>query len=210
MVSAINEWYTFNAGTIDRKTCNKIKKHGSNWIDAKVNVKKEISKEERVLGCESEWKESNLLRVSDVSWITEQWIYDLVWPFMAEANEMAGWKYHIKAALSSQITRYRKGGFYSFHADGNGDHLSVIHSPGNEFIHGYVRKLSMSIILNDNFEGGAFEFASYGREECTITPVEAGAGSIIIFPSSMEHRVAPVTKGTRYSLVTWFVGPPFV
>ena len=35
-------------------------------------------------------------------------------------------------------------------------------------------------------------------------------GSIIVFPAFMEHRVTPVTRGTRYSLVTWFVGPPFV
>ena len=210
MVSAINEWYTFNPGTIDRKTCNKIKKHGSNWINSKVDVKKEISKEERVLGCEAEYKENKLLRVSDVSWTTDQWIYDLVWPFMAEANERAGWRYHIKGAESSQITRYRKGGFYSFHKDGNGDHLSAFHDPGNKFLHGHVRKLSMSLMLNDNFDGGAFEFVSYSNEDSTVTSIEAEAGSIIIFPSSMEHRVAPVTKGIRYSLVTWFVGPPFV
>ena len=65
-------------------------------------------------------------------------------------------------------------------------------------------------MLNDNFDGGAFEFVSYSNEDSTVTSIEAEAGSIIIFPSSMEHRVAPVTKGIRYSLVTWFVGPPFV
>ena len=43
-----------------------------------------------------------------------------------------------------------------------------------------------------------------------ITPIEATAGSVIVFPSSMEHRVAPVTKGIRYSVVCWFLGPPFV
>ena len=77
-------------------------------------------------------------------------------------------------------------------------------------MHGHVRKLSMSVLLNDNFEGGAFEFATYGKEDCIITPIEVEAGSVIVFPSWMEHRVAPVTKGIRYSLVTWFVGPPFV
>ena len=75
-------------------------------------------------------------------------------------------------------------------------------------MHGHVRKISMSIILNDNFEGGAFEFASYTKEVCTITPIKATAGSVLVFPSGMEHRVAPVTKGVRYSLVNWFLGPP--
>ena len=72
---------------------------------------------------------------------------------------------NIKAAESCQITRYKKGGFYNFHSDGTGDHLSTFNSPDNKFLHGHVRKLSMSVMLNDNFEGGAFEFASYGKEE---------------------------------------------
>ena len=44
----------------------------------------------------------------------------------------------------------------------------------------------------------------------SITPIDAKAGDIIFFTSGMEHRVAPVTKGVRYSLVNWFVGPPVV
>jgi len=130
---------------------------------------------------------------------------------MKGANEQAGWKYDIKAAESCQITRYKKGGFYSFHTDGNGDHLSAYNAPTNAFLHGHVRKLSMTTLLSDSYEGGEFQFASYGKEECDIsTPEFSKVGSIVVFPSSMEHRVAPVTKGVRYSLVTWFVGPPFV
>ena len=34
-------------------------------------------------------------------------------------------------------------------------------------------------------------------------------GSIIVFPSFFTHRVAPVTKGTRLSLVAWVSGPLF-
>ena len=51
----------------------------------------------------------------------------------------------------------------------------------NPFMHGHVRKISMSIILNDNFEGGAFEFATYGKEECAITPIEAKSRRYNIF-----------------------------
>ena len=73
-------------------------------------------------------------RISDVSWVTDQWVYDTIWPYMQEANQRAGWGYHIKAAESMQITRYRKGGFYNFHLDGNGDHLSAYHNPGNALL----------------------------------------------------------------------------
>ena len=210
-IANINEWFIFEAGAVDKKTCNKIKRLAKdNWEESSVDTQKGTSDEERKTGKRGDYKPNPKQRISDVSWVTDQWVYDTIWPFMQQANEEAGWRYHIKAAESCQITRYRKGGFYKFHTDGNGDHLSAYNNPQNAFMHGHVRKLSMSVMLNDNFDGGAFEFASYAKEECTITPIEATAGSVIVFPSSMEHRVAPVTKGIRYSLVTWFVGPPFV
>ena len=34
-------------------------------------------------------------------------------------------------------------------------------------------------------------------------------GSIVVFPSFLYHEVKPITKGTRYSLVVWFIGKPF-
>ena len=68
----------------------------------------------------------------------------------------------------------------------------------------------MTVLLNDDYEGGEFQFATYNQEKCTIDTAKFNkTGSIIVFPSDMEHRVAPVTKGIRYSLVIWFLGPPF-
>ena len=210
MTSLTNEWYIFE-GALDKKTCNKIKRLAKdNWEESSVDTQKEITNEERKTGKKPDFKPDPKIRISDVAWCNGQWIFDLIFPFMHQANDEAGWKYDIKAAESAQITRYKKGGFYNFHTDGRGDHLSDYDKPDNLFLHGHVRKLSMSVMLNDNFDGGAFEFASYSREECTITPIEAKAGSVIVFPSSMEHRVAPITKGIRYSVVCWFLGPPFV
>ena len=211
MSSTVNEWYVFNKGAVSVANCNKLKRWASKrWEEASVDTQKGVTDEERKTGRKGDFKPDSKTRISDVAWTSEQWVYDLIWPFMDDANVNAGWKYNIKAAESCQITRYKKGGFYNFHRDGYGDHLSAYHRPDNAFIHDHVRKLSMSVILNDNFEGGAFEFASYGKERCEITPIEAERGSVIVFPSWMEHRVAPVTKGIRYSLVCWFLGPPFV
>ena len=141
-------------------------------------------------------------RKSDVVWSEDQWIYDLIWPFMRGANEQAGWKYEISAAESCQIARYTKDGFYTWHNDGLGSHNEVCDNPDYKLKYGNTRKLSMSIILNDDFEGGDFEI--HGED----IP-ELPKGSVIVFPSFMRHRVAPVTAGIRYSLVTWFLGPPF-
>ena len=126
---------------------------------------------------------------------------------MLSANENAGWKYNIVAAESCQITRYTKDGFYNWHQDGIGSHPETFNRPGDKFLHGNTRKLSMSIVLNDEYEGGDFEIFNLIPESEVPRLQE---GSIIVFPSFMEHRVTPVTKGTRYSLVAWFVGPPFV
>ena len=117
---------------------------------------------------------------------------------MFTANEQAGWKYNIVAAQGCQITRYTKDGFYSWHKDGMGSHNELQND-------GTTRKLSMSIILNSEFEGGDFEL-----RDLDVRVPRLNEGSVIMFPSFIHHRVAPVTRGIRYSLVTWFVGPPFI
>ena len=205
-----NEWFYFTEG-LDKKTCNKIRNSTKDkWEKSTINVKKDITDEERKTGEKPIQGTDKKIRISDIVWTEEQWIYDTIFPYMYEANEQAGWKYDIRGAESMQITRYKKGGFYYFHKDGKSDHLSAYDLPDNEFMHGHVRKLSMTVLLNDNYEGGEFQFATYNKEECTInTPEFNKIGSIVMFPSDVEHRVAPVTKGIRYSLVVWFLGPPF-
>ena len=206
-----NEWYYFTEG-LDKKTCNKIRNSAKGkWKASEVNTRKnEFSIEERITGSEPIFGVDKKDRISDVAWTNDQWIYDTIWPWMVGANERAGWKYDIRSAEFMQITRYKKGGFYEFHKDGMGDHLSAYNLPDKKFLHGHVRKLSMTVLLNDNYEGGEFQFVTFNQENLEIsTPEINKTGSIIVFPSDMEHRIAPVTKGIRYSLVAWFVGPPF-
>ena len=70
-----------------------------------------------------------------------------------------------------------------------------------------IRKLSMSLQLSDpdDYEGGDLEFM-IGAEPGKF---ERKRGLMAFFPSWTLHRVTPVTKGTRYSLVAWVSGPPF-
>ena len=209
MAISLNEWFVFT-DVIDNKTCNKLKRLGSKqWEAAAIDTKKGTTDEERKKGRKPEMGVDKKTRITDIAWTNDQWVYDTIWPFMMQANAEAGWKYEIKYAESSQITRYKKGGFYNFHRDGAGCHMSKYNNPTNAFMHDHVRKLSMTVLLNESFEGGDFEFTSYSKEKCEVTPVEMNQGDIIVFPSFMEHRVAPITKGIRYSLVTWFLGPPF-
>jgi len=71
-----------------------------------------------------------------------------------------------------------------------------------------VRKISFTILLNDEFEGGEFELeAGSPANPERIHTVDLKKGDAILFPSYTWHRVQPVTKGTRHSLVGWVRGP---
>ena len=205
-----NEWFYFDQA-IDKETCNKIKELGKdNFKSAEVDTKKGTTDGERKTGRPLEIGEDRSTRISDVSWTNEQWVIDLVWPYMVQANKDAGWNFDITSVESMQITKYKPGSFYGWHRDGGSDCLSAYNKPENEFLHSRVRKLSMTILLNENYQGGEFQFGRFDNLKHDITsPKFNNAGSVIVFPSFIEHQVAPVTKGTRYSLVAWFLGPPF-
>ena len=205
-----NEWYYFTR-VIDKKTCDKLIKLGGKFLDkVQVDTHKGTTEEERKTGRKISYGLDTSQRVSDIKWLDKQWVYDLIFSCMKTANKNAGWNFDIKSAETPQLTKYKKGGFYNWHSDGGADHLSVYDSSEGEFLSGYARKLSMSISLNENFSGGRFQFANmYSGKRKILTPELKETGSVIVFPSFMNHRVTPITKGTRYSLVAWFLGPPF-
>ena len=92
----------------------------------------------------------------------------------------------IKEDSGYDLIRYNEGQFYSTHTD------SFKEIP---------RAVSCSFALNDDYEGG--EFAFFNRE----LVYKLKKGSCIMFPSNFmyPHEIMPVTSGTRYSIVTWFV-----
>ncbi len=103
------------------------------------------------------------------------------------------WKYDITHSNQSEFLMYDVKGKYETHVD-------TFHQRTNE-----TRKLTVLVFLNDDFEGGRFYIAnSHDR----MYP-EQSKGTVLIFPSFMPHGVEPITKGVRYSIVTWMVGPYF-
>ena len=183
-----NDEYWYFEREVDKKICDEIIGLAKDWYPAKVHQ-----------NLNGENKENPYERITDVTWCNEKWVYDLVWNYLDIANRNSNWNFQIDACEAMQLARYNKNGHFKFHQDGNG---FTRFDNGNQFVHGKTRKLSMSIILNDEYEGGEFEF--FGRQQ-----VLGKRGTIIVFPSYMMHRVKPVTKGIRYSLVTWFCGEPF-
>ena len=95
----------------------------------------------------------------------------------------------------AQYTEYPQGGFYDWHVDND---VNMANEPP-------VRKISMTCLLSpeNEFEGGDLELMTEGK----IAKLKQGQA--MFFASFIRHRVAPVTRGTRKSLVMWFGGTPF-
>jgi len=101
----------------------------------------------------------------------------------------------VKITEQAQYTEYPAGGFYDWHIDS--DIVGMNEPP--------VRKISMTCLLSheSEFEGGGLELMSDGK---IARPKQ---GQAIFFASYIRHRVIPITKGIRKSLVMWFGGPSF-
>jgi PKHD-type hydroxylase len=190
----------------------------------------EISQEEQIPLNQIE--KQKYIRDSEVAWLNDKWLYDLILPYVRTANKSAGWDFDFTNCEAFQFTVYKPGGFYGWHVDSGSDHHAKYKryipgvSPTNKDgsllknykrdvnLIGKVRKLSVTINLNlpGEYEGGnlKFDFGPHALSdryhECEeIRP----QGSIIVFPSFVYHQVTPITRGTRYSLVLWCLGYPF-
>jgi len=81
------------------------------------DFKKETGKEGKEL------ENEKYVRDSEVSWLNNTWLYDLIHPFLRTANIKAGWKFQWDFSESFQFTKYGPGQFYGWHADGNSCHF---------------------------------------------------------------------------------------
>ena len=139
------------------------------------------------------------------------WLYKTIQPYVAEANKNSGWNFEWSITEQCQFTVYKKNQFYNWHQD------SSFRKYGKNVgsLEGKIRKLSMTVLLNDpkEYEGGGFLFDLTTPEDKKKNIVKAkeltSRGSIIVFPSFIWHKVEPITKGTRYSLVAWNCGNPW-
>ena len=137
-------------------------------------------------------------RITKISWIPFQemgHMYQDLNKFIQQANKNHFGFGDIRITEQAQFTEYPEGGFYDWHMDCD---VNMEHEPP-------VRKISMTLLLNDpsEFEGGDLELMAPGRY------AELKQGHAIIFASFLNHRVNPVTRGMRQSLVVWFGGKSF-
>ena len=139
-------------------------------------------------------------RISHISWIPFDNIdakpmYKKLEEVMYMTNKRHFGFENMEINENAQYTEYPEGGFYNWHMDLD---TNMSNEPP-------VRKISMSLILSaeNEYEGGGLEIQKPGN---IISPKQ---GHAIFFASFVNHRVTPITRGIRKSLVMWFGGEPF-
>ena len=137
-------------------------------------------------------------RVTTISWIPFKEMdpmYQDLNKFIQKANENHFGFGDIQITEQAQFTEYPEGGFYDWHVDND---VNFKHEPP-------VRKISMTLLLSpeNEFEGGDLELMSEGK----VAKIKQGHA--VFFASFIRHRVKPVIRGNRKSLVMWFGGTPF-
>ena len=142
-------------------------------------------------------------RKGSVGWLplneSNKWIYSRLLSITEEANNSL-WKFDLTGFWEDcQYTTYeasskKDGDFYDYHLDIDGSY-------------GVQRKISIVVQLSDqeDYEGGELELKTSKNSYVA----DKSKGSILLFPSFCLHKVHPVTKGKRNSLVLWVSGMPF-
>lgn len=143
------------------------------------------------------------IRKSRIGWIPlddeSLWLFERIGNLVSDANRRL-WHFDLGGmAEQLQYSRYEApAGGYDWHLD--------IASSSN-MSQGALRKISVVVQLSDPDEcfGGELEL----RPARHVVVPFLEAGSAVLFPAYLLHRVAPVKQGLRESLVTWVTGPPF-
>ena len=156
---------------------------------------KELTYDRSYISVGSGQFEEDSMRTSNQCWLCwDTWIAGIMHNIFISANNDY-FHYdldHFESGI--QVTNYEVGEEYNWHMDMGIDETRS-------------RKLSMSLLLTDDFTGGELEIYDLSINTNVIVPLKAG--EVAVFPSWVPHRVKPVTAGRRISLVAWMNGPDF-
>jgi len=139
------------------------------------------------------------IRLSRIGWVPATEDYQWVFSKMLEDAEYFNnrwYNFDLNGCQALQYTEYLEGGEYKGHMDLHLDTETPLE-----------RKLSLSLLLSSPnlVEGGSLQWFN-GSDWITIPQQQ---GEIIAFPSFIIHRVSPITRGARRSLVAWIEGSRF-
>lgn len=137
------------------------------------------------------------IRRSEVAFLNDPGLRNDLFNIVQEVNARHfGFDIWNLADMQYTIYKAEDEGHYGWHVD------ELVSNGPNRVS---ARKISLTIQLSDpsEYEGGDFEFFTLRNMPKELKE----KGTVLLFPSSHMHRVTPVTKGVRKSLVAWFDGP---
>ncbi len=191
-----NFWCAF-VGELSEQTVEEIIVESNKYEYQKAEV-----------GKSKELIENPKIRRSDIKFLhtyNSKHIADLLMYYVRIANK-TDFGFDIDGVQDMQYTEYDSSydGFYDWHVD----------TEWCDSAYMFQRKISVTVQLSDSdeYEGGDFEIRNTEWNTFLESLPEGGIrkkGTIIIFPSFVTHRVTPVTKGKRKSLVSWIDGSAF-
>lgn len=125
----------------------------------------------------------------------DHWFGNILQGFGLKANKDCGWEYEITGHEAVQFAQYGVGQHYGWHVD----NFPLAGLPTD-------RKVSVVCLMTDpsEFEAGELQLRLYSEYTAPLVK-----GSVIAFPSVIEHRVTPVTAGLRTTATMWLNGPRF-
>nr|BAR35455.1 Uncharacterized iron-regulated protein (PiuC) [uncultured Mediterranean phage uvMED] len=170
-----------------------------------IKMGKQYAQQDGTVGKDSEVFEK---RISTISWIPIEFnqqgqlhpMYQRLHQIVNNLNQTYFHFDDVNITEPAQYTEYTEGGFYDWHID------CPVYDQSEP-----MRKISMTLLLNDpsEFEGGELELMEDKLVSVADTQAKLKQGQAIFFASFLRHRVKPVTKGVRKSLVMWFTGKYF-
>ena len=206
----LTNYYWYFKSAIPLRICDDIVRYGKQLQDqiavtGGYNPKKLNNKQ---------IKDLKKKRNSNVVWMDDRWIYKEIQPYIQKANQNAGWNFQWDFSEACQFTKYNKGQYYDWQSD---SWAQPYHKPDDPNSNGKIRKLSVTVSLSEgkkDYIGGELEFDYRNLDpDKPRKPVKCKEilpkGSLVVFPSFVWHRVCPVKKGERKSLVIWNLGWPF-
>lgn len=140
-------------------------------------------------------------RKSKINFIIDKDILNEYLNLCLHINNKQNYNLDIDALEPLQYSEYHEGNEYGWHVDQT--------EPRKD---NRVRKLSFSIFLNNDYEGGEFDLEIYNplsKKRYVTFDNRTQKNSILFFYSDFWHRVRPVKKGVRKSIVGWVLGPKY-
>ena len=204
----LTNYYWYFKSAVPKRICDDIVRYGKSLQDRMATTggfgdTKKLNKKQI--------KDLKSKRDSDIVWMNDRWIYKEIQPYVHQANLNAGWNFQWDYSESCQFTKYNKNQYYDWHCDSWDQPYQEGATKGK------IRKLSVTVSLSEggkDYTRGELEFDFRNQDpdkkrnirKCKeILP----KGSLVVFPGFVWHRVCPVKKGSRYSLVVWNLGAPY-